>query len=69
MRRLDVAAKCGARYVTLAIARRDLLAAYETGRALEQLVDVAQTTYAAGGGSQALVVEGAARGHPRAGAR
>ena len=57
MRRLAVAADVRRAYVTLALARRDFLAAYETGRALEQLVDVAQTTYAGGGGSQVSVVK------------
>ena len=42
--------------MTLALARRDLLAAFETGRALEQLVELAQTTYATGSGSQVAVV-------------
>ena len=55
--RLEVAGAIRRAYVTLALARRDLLAAFETGRALEQLVDLAQTTYAAGSGSQVAVVK------------
>jgi cobalt-zinc-cadmium efflux system outer membrane protein len=57
MRQLEVAGEVRRSYVTLAISRRDLLASYETGRALEQLAGAAQTTYAAGAGSQASVVK------------
>jgi outer membrane protein, heavy metal efflux system len=56
-RRLEVMGEVRRAYITLALARRDLLAAFETGRALEQLVESAQATYAAGGGSQAAVVK------------
>ena len=54
--RLGMAGEIRRAYVTLALARRDLLAAFDTGRALEQLVELAQTTYATGSGSQVSVV-------------
>jgi outer membrane protein, heavy metal efflux system len=54
--RLGTAGEIRRAYVTLALARRDLLAAFDTGRALEQLVELAQTTYATGSGSQVSVV-------------
>jgi outer membrane protein, heavy metal efflux system len=57
VRRLATVGEVRRAYVSLALARRDLLAAYETGRALEQLAEAAQTTYAAGGGSQPAVVK------------
>ena len=57
VRRLEIVSDVRRTYITLAIARRDLRAAHETGRALEELVAVAQTTYAAGGGSQSAVVK------------
>jgi cobalt-zinc-cadmium efflux system outer membrane protein len=55
--RLAVAGEIRRAYVMLALARRDLLAAFDTGRALEELVDLAQTTYATGGGTQVAVVK------------
>ena len=55
--RLELAGAIRRGYVTLALARRDLVAAFETGRALEQLVDLAQTIYATGSGSQVAVVK------------
>jgi outer membrane protein, heavy metal efflux system len=57
VRRLEVAGEVRRAYVTLAIARRDRMAAHATITALERLADAAQTTYAAGGGSQAAVVK------------
>jgi outer membrane protein TolC len=56
VRRLAAVGEVRRAYVSLALARRDLVAAYETGRALETLADAAQTMYAAGGGSQQGVV-------------
>jgi outer membrane protein, heavy metal efflux system len=57
VRRLATLGEVRRAYLTLALARRDLVAAYETGRALEGLADAAQTMYAAGGGSQQGVVK------------
>jgi outer membrane protein TolC len=68
VRRLATAGEVRRAYVSLALARRDLVAAYETGRALERLADAAQTMYAAGGGSQQSVVKAlleASRVHAR----
>ena len=66
--RLEMAGAIRRAYVTLALARRDLLAAFDTGRALEQLVDlgaddVCDRQWIAGRRRQ-----GAARGQPPAGA-
>jgi outer membrane protein, heavy metal efflux system len=57
VRRLATTGEVRRAYVSLALARRDLVAAYQTGRALEQLANAAQTMYAAGGGSQQAVVK------------
>ena len=68
VRRLATAGEVRRAYLSLALARRDLVAAYETGRALERLADAAQTMYAAGGGSQQGVVKAlleASRVHAR----
>ena len=55
-RRLQVAGAVRQAYTRLALARRDVRSAWETAGGLDGLVAAAQTTYAAGGGSQALVV-------------
>ena len=55
-KRLQIAGAVRQAYARLALARRDLRSAFETAGGLDALVAAAQTTYAAGGGSQALVV-------------
>jgi cobalt-zinc-cadmium efflux system outer membrane protein len=56
-RQLEIAGEVRRQYAALALARRDRLSAFTTGRALEELVEAAQATYGAGGGSQAAVLE------------
>ena len=55
-RRLQVAGAVRQAYARLALARRDVRSAREIAGGLDGLVAASQTTYAAGGGSQALVV-------------
>jgi cobalt-zinc-cadmium efflux system outer membrane protein len=55
-RRLQIAGAVRQAYARLALVRRDVRSAREVAGGLDGLVAAAQTTYAAGGGSQALVV-------------